>query len=139
MQPVQSNASGDQPDMAQQLARIAALLETLPARLAAVMHKGGANTLKRDEREALAILLPALVAAAGDRLVFTAAEALGHVATTKPEAIQALEASLGTSDAGLARRLGRLLARAEGVVIEDLNVQRIGATRTGMLWQVKRV
>lgn len=136
MQPVHSN--GDQTDMAQQLARIAALLETLPARLAAVMYTG-ANTLKRAEREALAVLLPALVAAAGDRLVFTAAEALEHVATTKPEAIQALEASLGKSSAGLARRLGRLLARAEGVVIEGLTVQRIGATRTGMLWQVKRV
>jgi hypothetical protein len=75
-------------------------------------------------------LLRAIVLACGDRL-FTSRELLEHA-----DVAPALRAALGSVSA---RRLGKLLARIEGRVIDGLCVHRIGTTSHVVSWMVKAV
>ncbi len=117
------------------LQRISDQLAELPRAIALAQHAG--SSLSRADREQLATLLPVIATALrgyvfATRDLFTEAsrnDALGTV----------LIACLGELDANAAKRLGKLLARADGVCIGDLRVDSVRKARDGVVWVVRRV
>lgn len=110
-----------------ELRRISDLLESLPARMA---RPSARTSLPADDRTYLETLLPAVADAIGP-CVWTTADLLAHAEQHEPIR-HALDGRNG-------RRLGKLLARAEGVALADCLLRRGEAVREGLLWFVQRV
>lgn len=82
----------------------------------------------------LAVVLPAIHQALGD-IVW----GLSDLASDAPAVWDKAVAAVGGSGS-LARRLGKLLARAAGgPPVDGLRIERVGADRQGVLWRVVRV
>lgn len=128
----------DAAEIAALLRRVSNQLDQLPAAIAAAMQCGS-PPLSRVDRQVLEVLLPVLATSNLCSVDFTAGDALQH--TRAMEGVQeALQAAIGPTHApGAARRLGRLLGRVEGVVLDGLHVARSGEVREGVLWRVSRV
>jgi len=131
----------DPPQAAELLAvlqRISRQLADLPAAIAAATVQHERPPLKRGDRQALAALLPTIALGQLDSVLFTAAEAVAH-ARKLPQVEPPLAGAVGPLDSSAApRRLGKLLGRAEGHLVDGLRVARCGADRAGALWSVKR-
>lgn len=110
-----------------ELRRIADLLETLPARIA---RPAPSTSLPAADRTFLEGLLPAVADAIGP-CVWTTADLLAHAEQHQPIRL-ALDGRSG-------RRLGKLLARAEGIALAGCLLRRGEAVREGLLWFVQRV
>jgi hypothetical protein len=132
----------DAPDLnAALLQEILAELRALPAAIAgAIAAEHRAATLSAADRAALATLLPAIAAVVGARS-WTARDLLAHARLDNQAAILLRAAITGAAgkpdDSGAVKRLGKLLARAEGFVLGDLLVARIGPVREGTLWTIR--
>jgi hypothetical protein len=102
----------------------AAVVE-LRARVAAIEHRLSHSTLRREDRATLERILPALAGALGSEC-FLAAEA---VASNNPALVLVL--------AGMnARRLGRLLRRADGLEVCGYVARASGTEAGAILWSV---
>lgn len=110
------------------LERIAALLETLPDRMTRTTT---ASPLSAEDRAYLQRLLPAVSEAIGDRCVWAVADLYGHA-----DNHDALRGAIGDRNR---RSMGKLLSRAEGVVVGECLLRRGEEVREGWLWQVDRV
>lgn len=106
------------------------LLESLPGRIAAA-GRANAPGLSREDRAALSTFLPLVFEEVGTR-VWT----LGDLARDKPDAHAAMLLTVAGS-ASPERRLGKLLARAHGLAVDGLTVQRMGEVRKVALWKVR--
>jgi hypothetical protein len=94
----------------------------------AVEHRLSSSTLRREDRAALSRILPAVAGALGSEY-FLASEA---VASANPALVLVL--------AGFnARRLGRLLRRADGVEVCGYVAHASGTEAGAVLWDVSRV
>ncbi len=98
-------------------------------------NTGGA--LSAADRAALVILLPAVADAVGN-LYFTSRELIAH-GQADSILLSALVRVYGSITTGTARRIGKLLTRADGFALDDLRVVRVGDARDGVLWSVVRV
>ena len=99
-------------------------LVELRARMDAVEHRLSSSTLRREDRAALERILPAIAGALGSDC-FLASEAV---------------ASADLVFAGMnARRLGRLLRRADGVEVCGYVARASGMEGGAVLWSVLRV
>lgn len=104
---------------------VLAELAALRARMDAVEHRLFHSTLRREDRATLERILPALAGALGSEC-FLAAEA---VASDNPALVLVL--------AGMnARRLGRLLRRADGVEVCGYVARASGTEAGAVLWSV---
>jgi hypothetical protein len=136
------------PDAVDQNARAGVMVELLQAILdklaviADVLSSGAGPerprvTLTDTERGVLALLLPAISAAVGDRL-FTVRDLLEHATTVDPELRIALECATFKLDAGSARRIGKRLQRAQGLPMNGFSLVRHEAKdRDGVVWQIR--
>ncbi|MEJ7667578.1 MAG: hypothetical protein WKH97_02365 [Casimicrobiaceae bacterium] len=118
------------------LETISAQLDALPRALVAAQRERG-SALSKTDREALEVLLPAIADAVGN-LHFTSRELIAH-GEADSILLAALVRVYGSITTGTARRLGRLLNRADGFAMDDLRVQRVGYVRDGALWSIARV
>lgn len=85
------------------------------------------------DRRALGALLPVVATAVGAR-TFAVRELVDHAGLQIPAAI-ALRAALDA--AGGARKVGRLLARGDGVDVAGFRATSCGEDRDGRLWTVR--
>lgn len=111
-------------EVVQLLQHIAALLETLPERM---RRPAAASPLTAKDRATLRQLLPAIFASVGAS-VWVVRDLFDHA-----QRDDALRAAIGDVTP---RSLGRLLARAEGVVVEGRVLYRGDEVREGRLWSV---
>ena len=113
-----------------------AIAEAIADAIAAAVPERRASTLNDDERAVLALLLPAISRAVGDRS-FTTRELVHHAATVDPELRIAIERATMTLNANSARRIGKRLQRAEGLAMSGgLHVERCDVDREGVVWRV---
>lgn len=133
-----SGAAHDMPASEAQLAVID-LLGRIAARLDEIADcvKPRARSLSRTDESALRELLPSIATSLKDAN-FWVHELVAH-SVSDVQLKHAIDAALGAAGKLSTRRLGRLLARGEGVTIEGLAVKRLAKTRDGTLWVVKRV
>ena len=113
-------------------------MQQLPAAIAAAVRAGTTErrgAMREAGRELLTVLLPELSHAIGDE-GFTASWLITH-AQTDIKLRSALELAIGPLDRRAARRIGKLLRRAEHFILHDLHVERVGAVREGIVWSVK--
>ncbi len=122
-------------DVVAELKRIGLLLEGLPRAIAAASH--GGRSLSKDDRAKLAILLPAISKAIGSHY-FTARD-LWHEAEKDAELSGALRKALGDTGALAGKKLGKLLARADGFNQDGFSVISGKKVREGMLWSIQRL
>jgi len=94
-------------------------------------RKKAESRLSLADRNVLEDLLPVLHAHAGADGVWTIADLLED-AKEIPELARAIEKA--GLDESTARRFGKLLARADGVEIGDLQLERGAHVREGWLW-----
>lgn len=119
------------------LQRISVQLDALSVQVAATLERR--QRLSRNDRKALAALLPAIADSKLATLVFTSREAIEHVRDL-PRVVSALCPVVGSlEDGGAPRGLGRLLARAENQSVDGHQVIRHGEERDGVVWAVVRV
>lgn len=121
-------------DIVALLQRIALALEALPRDIVREGHRGA--SLTREDRDRLAVLLPAVSLAVGSA-IFTVRDLVGH-AKTDAELQAVIDKQFGT-DAGAPKKLGKLLARCDGFAEEGLRVAGVRKVRDGMLWRVERL
>ncbi len=101
-------------------------------------ERTGGAALSRADRAALAVLLPAIAASVGS-YTFTARELIDHAQAADLELRTAIERTLGPITDGTARRIGKLLKRADGCTLYGFVVVRIGDGRDGALWSIEQV
>lgn len=125
------DAMSADPEVLARLDAILSILATLPRDIANAGRKGSA--LRREDREALAHLLPRISHEIGST-VFTVREALDT-----PGLSPAIEtATGGPISVKAGRTLGKLFARADGFEIDGHLIERTGEVRDGVLWRVSR-
>jgi hypothetical protein len=117
-----------------QNAVIIAQLAALPGAIAAASQRSSA--LSRKDRDALSLLLPAIIDAIADANF--AARDLMNRATGNADLREALVQVLGPLRDDSAKRLGGLLKRGAGVAQGGLRVVRLGEVREGAIWKVER-
>lgn len=119
-----------------QLDAITSKLDALAGQVAA-MRSAGSGRLSSVDLAALTAALGEYASGApglGAR-VFNVRELLGNAA-----ACEALKLAVGDlAHAGAPRRVGKLLARAEGQVLGDLHLTRAGEERVGAIWRIAKV
>ena len=111
-------------------------VRALPAAIAAAMQTQAGTALSRADRDALSAYLSTIVTPSLPRFCFTAAEALQHLQSS-PLMLAAMAPAIGSPAS--TRKLGKLFARAEGVVIDGRMLAREGPLRDGVLWSAVRV
>jgi len=116
------------------LRQISAQLEALPKAIAVAQHRGAALT--RTDRQALERLLAAISEAIGNA-PFTARSIVDD-ATSDGALGVALELAVGAMPANT-RKLGKLLARADGFAVDGFTVRCEAKHKDGLLWRVARV
>lgn len=125
-------------ELLQELRGLRAAIERLPAEIAAALAGGSSKVQKRPLRKAdvdrLARLLPLIFQARRGTVFFMFELWSVPMAKAEPEAQAALLAEIGPRTE--AKRLGRLLARAEGWTIAGLTVCRAVRLREGQAWEV---
>jgi hypothetical protein len=114
------------------LREISQKLDALPGAIAAANRKQG-SALRREDRETLGQLLPAISREIGD-MKFTIHDALIDSALAP-----AIEAVTGPLCGKTCRALGRLFARSDGFELDGYRISRAGEVRDGALWQVRAV
>lgn len=145
---IERRASNDTGPLAQAADQqeVAALLREVLAGQAEILRRLDAQQSsrtgpRRADRAALAAILGAIAGSTVTSIQanFSADDVLDH-ARFKPELARALEAAgINRQAKGAARRIGKLLARCEGVAAGDFLLQRVGPTREGILWAAVRV
>lgn len=123
------------------LQTISAKLDALPRALVAAERERSV-ALSKTDRAALETLAPAIAAAVGSiTYVWTARElvALAVARAIKADSalLLAIESASGPIDGGTARRIGRLLRRADGITLAGHRIDRVGDARDGALWIVR--
>ncbi len=115
--------------------RIVSQLEALPARVAAAMlGERQERRLDTTDLAALRAVLPLIFDAVG-----SATWQLRDLAADRPDVYEALLRAAGASGPSPDRKAGKLLARAAGVPVRGLLVERSGERRSGALWTLKEV
>ncbi len=110
-------------------------LDELPARLAGVRN-AAPSKLKPVDRAALGTAITRYMQEAPGlpSRVFTVRDLL-----SMEQVRSALEPAIGSlDDPGVGRRVGKLLARANGQVIDGLHIQHAGTDRDGVVWRAAR-
>jgi hypothetical protein len=97
--------------------------------LAAILAALERNRGPRDQADAA--LLLAIAAAIDDR-PFTSSQLMAHAAVDL-----ALAAALADADIDHAQELGCVCRRLEGIAVKGLRLERVGASRSGIVWKVQ--
>lgn len=105
--------------------------------IAEALRPRARSPLSRADKATLRTLLPAIASSVQDAN-FLVHELMAH-SSNDAQLKSAIDAALGAGGKSRTRSLGRLLARAENVAIEGHIVERLGPTRDGVLWEVRRV
>lgn len=116
-------------------------LRGLRVTLTAAIERAGQrrqdSPLSRADRAALDVLVPQIRDTVGVGVVFAVADLIAQ--SDKHHALGAAITSIfGECGPGTPRRIGKLLARSSGVVLEDgLRIERSGSAREGVLWRLE--
>lgn len=114
------------------LQRILDKLDALPRAIAIASHKG--TSLTRDDRERLAILLPAIAEAVGNA-VFATRDLMDEASADSK-----LQGAINRVFPNCSpQKLGKLLARSDGFAEDNLRVESAGKAREGVLWRITQV
>jgi hypothetical protein len=128
-----SNGALSTPDVAALLMRISGQLSVL---IEQSSPSRSGSSLGKEDRIVLALLLPLIVTRYSGEAVFSSADAIEHAAGF-PDVLEALKKVIGPDLS--ARRMGKLLSRAQNIDIGGLRVLRMTADKEGCLWVVRRI
>jgi hypothetical protein len=107
---------------------IIALLTRIAERLDVLATTRPSRPLARQDRETLTEILPAMLRAVGDGVVFTIRDLAAY---SESAGLRPLLARMGPPP-----RLGRLFQRAHDVAVGAYTITRVGADRDGALWRI---
>jgi hypothetical protein len=123
------------------LAQVSIDLRGLPKTVAAVVRAASGERrgrLSEADRPTLSLLLPAISQAVGD-CGFTVRWLLHHAEHADADLRHALERAAGQVDGGMAKRIGKLLHRAQDFILDDLHIERLDVVREGAVWRVSDI
>jgi len=144
-----SDRTQDMPPTAAQVAELIASnrqlsrqLEALPAQIAAALQAPKpADSISDEERQALEEIISAAFPSmsTGVPRTASAAELVSHLRTHAPNSAAADLLKIGDTGIDHAKRLGKLLQRADGLVICQYILRSSQKLRGSTIWQVSAV